>query len=140
MDLGKCIKTASENIALVRKAALSMMMRIVGVSEDIQASVLGRNGYKGKYLPHFRVVAKGTFQPGDPARIDTHPEVQVKCTGIAARKNDNVLDLSPTWEITCKNYPLTYTRYELWGDEGARTTMDAHATHVEILRRQPEPT
>ena len=112
-----------------------MVMRIVGVSDDIQAKVLEQNGYKGKYFPHFRVVARGTFQPGDPARVDTHPEVEVKCTGIGARRNDKVLNLSPTWAITCKNCTLTFSGQELWGDEGAKLTMDANATKVEVLRR-----
>ena len=44
-----------ENIELVRKAVLTMLMRIVGVADDVQALVLEHNGLKRKVIPEFRI-------------------------------------------------------------------------------------
>jgi hypothetical protein len=44
MRLGECVQTASENIELVRKVVLSMIMRILDVGEEGQALVLGQSG------------------------------------------------------------------------------------------------
>jgi len=103
MSLSECLSTATENIEIVRKAVLLMIMRIVGISDEVQALILGHRGFKGKYVPHFRVHAKGTFEPGDPCRYDTHPEVEVKCTGIQVGKKEDALILHPTWSFTNKN-------------------------------------
>jgi hypothetical protein len=138
MTLSDCISTATEHIELVRKAVLSMIMRIVGVNDDIQAIVLGQTGYKGKVVPHFRIVAKGSFEPGDPCRYDTHPEVEVKCSNLEVTKNDNMLVFYPTWLFTNRNCPLTYTGYEFWGDEGAKYTFYEDQTQFEVVN-QPSP-
>ena len=124
MSLGECIAAATENIELVRKAVLSMIMRTVGVSDDVQAIILGQSGLKGKYIPHFRVYFKGTFEPGDPCRYDTHPQVEVKDGGIEVKKYGEKLVLNPTWTFTYKNCSVKPIGFELWGDEAAKFTIE----------------
>ena len=132
MSLSDCVSTAAENIELVRKAVLSMILRIIGVGGDVSAAVLKQSGMKGKYVPHFRVHAKGAFAPGDPCRYDTHPEVEVKCTALTVQKTDDLLVLHPTWSFTNRNCALTYTGYELWGDPAAKITVTEDGTFVDV--------
>lgn len=121
MGLSECIAMAKENIELVRRAVLSMIMRIIGVAASVQAAILGQTGYKGKFFPHFILTAKGSFNPGDARQIDGHPEVEAKCTACTAEPQGERLTLRPTWSFTNKNCALNYTGYELWGDKAAKS-------------------
>jgi hypothetical protein len=138
MSLSDCVATAGENVELVRKAVLTMILRIVGVGDDVQAAILKPDGLKGKYIPHFRVHAKGTFEPGDPCRYDTHPEVEVKCTELTFDKKDDMLVVHPTWCFTNKNCALTYTSYELWGDAAAKIAVTEDGTLVDVVKQSQE--
>jgi hypothetical protein len=119
MSIDQCMAAAIENIELVRKAVLSMIMRIVGVEDEMQASILGQLGLKGKFIPHFRQHLRGVFEPGDPFRFDTHPQIDVIDAGIEVKKHGDKLALNPSWRITPKNCSITYRGCELFGDDAA---------------------
>ncbi len=124
LKIDECMATAKENIELVRKAVLTMLMRIVGVADDVQALVLEHNGLKRKVIPEFRIYFRSTFDPGDPTRFDTHPQVEIKEGGIEVKKYGVKLVLNPTWIFTYKNCPVTPLWQEFWGDEAAGFTIE----------------
>jgi hypothetical protein len=135
MSLSECEETAGENIELVRKAVLTMILRILGLEADIQALILANKCIKGKSVPTFRFYGKGTFEPGDPSRYDTHPYVEVKCTNLKVNKTDNMVILHPTWEFTNTNFPISDIVAELWADENVGLTVTDDMT---FLQKEPD--
>ncbi len=141
MGLSECISTAKENIELVRRAVLSMIMRIIGVDGSVQAAILDQSGFKGKFAPHFVLTAKGLFEPGDVLQSDGHPVVEARCTECTAEPQGERLLLRPTWSFTNRNCALTYTGYELWGDKAANMVVTEEVTEVvPAANNNPEAT
>jgi hypothetical protein len=132
MTIEKCRAGAAENIELVRKAVLCMIMKIVGLGDDIQTAILGQLGLKSKTVPHFRLYFKGNFEPGDPSRYDTHPNVEVKDAGLEVKKFGDKLALNPKWSFTYTNCSVTLMRRELCGDEAASFTFEVGRTFEEL--------
>lgn len=120
-SLSKCYEMASDNIELVRKAVLTMILQILGVEDDARASIIANRGKKGKSVPHFRVYAKGVFEPGDAGRFETQPDIGLRCSNLEVYIKGKQVILNPTWEFT--NKAIKITAAEFFADEGAELTV-----------------
>lgn len=117
-ELEKSIKTVDENLALVRKAVLLMIMRILSVDKKIEEKILESPPYKGKFIPYFKLLFNGKFDPRNAKDPFGHPSVEVKYSKIETLINGDKLTLKPTWEFTPRNVEnMTLLGYEIYGEE-----------------------
>ena len=73
MTMDQCRAGATENIELVRKAVLCMIMRIVGLGDDIQAAILGQLGLKKKNRSAFSPLFQRHFPTWRPVSLRHSP-------------------------------------------------------------------
>jgi len=139
MSLSECVVTAAEHIQIIRKAILSMILRVIRADESVHASVLLQEGYKGNVIPHFRMIASGDFDPGDPKRLDTHPEISAQTVDMTVIPTGLYLTLQPNISFSCTNTNLNYHGMEIWASPEAQLKIVYNGDFLEVTNSTQVP-
>jgi len=124
-QLAVSIETARQNLELVRKAVLLMIMRIFKIEETFQSQALEKIALKGKFVPCWKLLMNGSFDPGNVREVSGHPLIEAKPSNLAAAIENNELSLSPTWEFTPRNCKyMTFLGYEIYCEEGRKMKIE----------------
>jgi hypothetical protein len=124
--LAKSIDTAKNNLELIRKVVLLMIMRILSIDENIQETILAQATLKGKFVPYVKLLISGVFNPVNVRMKIGHPFVEAKCTKIEVLPLEDKITFKPTWSFTprnCKN--MSFRGYEIFGEESTKIEVAA---------------
>ena len=139
LSMQDAIKTARDNLELVRRAFVLMTLRILKVDDATCTQIIDQPSYKGTFPFHLKLLCTVAFNPpGDVSDAAAHPVVGSKCHGISYDKDGDKLNISPDWRLWPVSFELMQVSgYEYWGDSGSRLAFSQGAVQV-IKKGQTE--
>ncbi len=120
LSLADATKTANDNLDLIRRALVMMILRILKADEATIVQITAQTPYKGRFPPHTRLMATIQFDPGDIQNLEGQPQVKVWLAGTEFTKNADSLNYQPDIRIEPQNLKgMSAYGMEFWGDSGA---------------------
>ncbi len=133
VSLVDAVRIASNNIELVRKTLVVMILRILKCDEKIIAQVADQIAYKGKFAPYYKHVGTIRLRPGSVSDFENQPLIEMQCDAVHTERAGDKLNFSPTLNFTLKKGDSLNGRgYEIWGDVAGGLTIEG-PTEVNVV-------
>jgi hypothetical protein len=135
VSLAAAREVATNNIDVVRRALVVMILRVLGADPAMEARVIGLEGRKGDTDGCFELVATIRFDPGDVRQLGGHPQVEVSLDRVEVIPDGDQVSIRPTWDTTPRNLNgMSVTGYKIWGVAGVSVRV-AGTAEVVVVRR-----